>query len=143
MPKGSQTSRQTYAYAASGAVLGAILRYLLSTVWPTPPAFPAPPGFPTGGVVIQSVIVAVSLFVAGFVFTASRKSHLRVFTLGVCAGAASLSQYAVTGVSTVAAAGLLLLILAPICGVAGLAAGMMLSLAIDRRTSAVDDAVAE
>jgi hypothetical protein len=66
-----------------------------------------------------------------------------VFTVGVCAGAASLSQYAVIGVSMAAAAGLLLLILAPICGLVGLTAGIFVALAFRGRTSAVDDAVAE
>jgi CrcB protein len=75
-----------------------------------------------------SVTVGVSLFLAGFAFTALRKSNLRTFTLGICAGAASLSQYAVIGVSTVAAAGLLVLIIAPVCGLVGLSAGIFLAL---------------
>jgi hypothetical protein len=93
--------------------------------------------------VFQSLTVGVSLFVAGLLVTALRKSHLRVFTVGVCVGAASLSQYAAIGVSTVAAAGLLLLILAPICGLVGLTAGVFVALAFHRRTSPVDDALAE
>ena len=92
---------------------------------------------------VGSVTVGVSLFVAGFVFTAVPRGHLRVLILGVCAGAASLSQYAVIGVSTVAGAGLLLLILAPTCGLVGLAAGVFAGLAVLKRASAVDAAVAE
>jgi CrcB protein len=133
-----------YVYAAaSGAVVGAVLRYGLSKAWPVPPAYPAPPGFPTGGVVSMSVTVAVCLFVAGFALTALRTSKVRAFTLGVCAGAASLSQYAVVGISSVAAAGLLVLILAPICGLIGLAAGMFAALLFRARTSATEESVAE
>ena len=75
--------------------------------------------------------------------TAVPRGHLRVFVLGVCAGAASLSQYAVIGVSTVAGAGLLLLVLAPTCGLVGLTAGVFAGLAVLKRASAVDAAVAE
>ncbi|MEO3761517.1 hypothetical protein ABGB19_24965 [Mycobacterium sp. B14F4] len=130
MPKGSQLSRQTFACAASGIILGAVLRYALHTVWPAPPAFPSPAAFPVGGVVMLAVTVGLSLFVAGFAFTAWQPSNLRTFTLGVCAGAASLSQYAVIGISTVAAAGLLVLITAPICGLAGLSAGVYSALLV-------------
>jgi CrcB protein len=93
--------------------------------------------------VVSSLAVGISLFAAGFILTAGQTSHIRVFALGLCAGAASLSQYAVIGVSTVAAAGLLLLILAPLCGLAGSAAGMLLALTIRGKAAAVDDAVAE
>jgi fluoride exporter len=129
--------------AVSGVVLGAVLRYGLSTLWPIPPAYPAPPGFPTGGVASTSVTAGVCLFVAGFAFTALRTSNLRAFTLGVCAGAASLSQYAVIGISSVAAAGLLVLIFAPVCGLVGVAAGMFVALLFRARTSATDESVAE
>ena len=88
---------------------------------------------------VQSLTVGICLFVAGFVFTAVRKGQVRVFAVGVCAGAASLSQYAVIGVSTVAAAGLLLLVLAPICGLAGSAAGMFVALALRGDAPAVDE----
>jgi fluoride ion exporter CrcB/FEX len=130
-------------YAASGAVLGAVLRYLLNKAWPTPLAFPPPPHFPTGGVAVVSFTVGASLFVIGFVFTAVRHSNVRAFTVGFCAGVASLSQSVIIGVTTVAAAGLVLLILAPICGLIGVSAGAFLALAFRARTSAVDDAVAE
>jgi hypothetical protein len=93
--------------------------------------------------VVQSLTVGISLFAAGFLLTTMQASQLRAFLLGMCAGAASLSQYSVVGISTVAAAGLLLLILAPVCGLAGSAAGTFLALAIRRRAGVIDDAAAE
>ena len=76
-------------------------------------------------------------------FTAFGKSNVRAFTVGACAGAASLSQYAAIVVSTVAAAGLVLLVLTPLCGLLGLTAGVFLALALRARTTAGGDAVAE
>ena len=90
-----------------------------------------------------ALTVGVAFLLAGFAFTAVRSSRLRAFMVGVCAGAASLSQYAVIGVSTVAGAGVLLLILTPACGLVGLSAGVFLALAFRSRTSAVESAAAE
>jgi hypothetical protein len=121
-------------------VLGAIVRYLLSQIWPTPPAFPAPPSFPAGGIAFQSLTVGFSLFIAGFVLTAVPQSNIRTFALGICVGVASLSQFAVIGVSTVASAGLVLLILAPLCGLVGFTAGLFVALAFRGQPSGTDDA---
>lgn len=73
------------------------------------------------------------MFVAGFTFTALREGNLRAFILGSCAGAASLSQYAAIGISTQAAAGLVVLVLVPVCGLVGACAGMFAALAFRSR----------
>jgi hypothetical protein len=117
-------------YAIAGAVLGAIVRHLVGGIWVLPPAFPAPQHFPAGGVLATCVLIGVAMFVAGMVFTARSHSPARVFIIGVCVGAASLSQYAVLGVSSVAAAGLILLVLAPVAAMAGVTAGIFTALAL-------------
>ena len=91
----------------------------------------------------MSLTVGVSLFVAGLALTTVRRRNIRAFTVGVCAGAASLSHYAVIGISTIAGAGLLLLILAPICGLIGLTAGILLGAYVAGTKFAVDEPATE
>lgn len=123
-------------------MLGAVVRYLLGVAWPIPLAYPPPSGFPLG-IVVVCLTAGVSLFVAGLTFIAVSNDQFRAFTLGLCAGVASLGQLVTIGVTTAATAGLVLLVLGPLCALIGLSAGVFLALSVRARTSPTDGAVTE
>jgi hypothetical protein len=87
--------------------------------------------------------VGMAFLVLGFVLVAVARSHVRTFIIGVCAGSASLSQFAVTGISTTAASGLLFIIAIPLSGLIGLTVGLFLALAVQtRKADSCDDLAA-
>jgi hypothetical protein len=141
--KVSPISGKAFVYAASGAWIGAIVRYLVANAWPSPSAFRPHTGFPIGAVLSISVTVGATLFVAGFTLAVVRGRNVRAFIIGLCTGAASIVDYSVIGVSSPAAMGLLLLIIAPTCGLVGLAAGTFLALALKVPNSAAEERASE
>jgi hypothetical protein len=119
-----------------------VIRYLLSEAWPIPLAYPSPPGFPTG-VIVVSFTAGAALFVAGFSLIAVKNDKVRAFIVGISVGAASLGQFATVAVTAAATTGLFLIILAPICALLGVGAGVIFALSLPARTTAVDGAIPE
>ena len=92
------TDRQPAVYLITGAAGGALIRYAVYEIWPGPIAV----------LVSTAVVITASAWAVGLILGLG-KGRAQAFGLGVAGGAASLSTYAVLGVTGKALPGALFL----------------------------------
>lgn len=106
----------------AGGAVGALIRYAAAQAWPQPPQM----------LISTTVTVGLAFAVAGFLMTRAATSVLPGFVLGVCAGAASLSAWAVLTVSQPPLLSIAFLTLTPAAAIGGLALGLLTARVVAR-----------
>ncbi|WNG88975.1 chromosome condensation protein CrcB [Mycobacterium sp. ITM-2016-00317] len=120
---GRHRSSQPHLWAVvAGGAVGALIRYAAAQAWPEPPQM----------LISTTVTVALAFAIAGFLMTRAATSALPGFVLGVCAGAASLSAWAVLTVSQPPVLSIAFLTLTPAAAIGGLALGLLTARAVTR-----------
>ncbi|WP_460356837.1 chromosome condensation protein CrcB [Mycobacterium sp. ZZG] len=105
-----------------GGAVGALIRYAAADTWPQPHQL----------LVSTTLTVGVAFTVATFVVARGATGPVLSFVLGVCAGAASLSAYAVLTVSQPALLSIAFLTLTPAAALGGLLLGLLATRAVTR-----------
>ena len=106
----------------AGGAVGALIRFAAAQAWPQPPQM----------LISTTVTVALAFAVAGFLMTRSATSVLPGFLLGVCAGVASLSAWAVLTISQPPLLSIAFLTLTPSAAIGGLALGLLAARVVAR-----------
>jgi CrcB protein len=108
------------AGAAAGGAVGAVVRYAMTSVWPSPHQV----------LFTTALTAAVAFAVAGAVLAATVSRLVHVTVLSICGAAASLSAFAVTTVGQTLWLAASFLVLTPLSALLGLMAGLRLGRAL-------------
>jgi hypothetical protein len=121
----NRTATETAALAA-GAVCGALVRFVTLTWWPAE----------TAVVATTLILTSLGLLVWGLVSTVERLRPIRTAVSGFAGAAASVGILATIAISSTPLWCLAYIVAVPLCAVAGLAAGILLGTAAERRGDA-------
>lgn len=102
--------------------MGALIRFAAAQAWPQPPHM----------LISTTVTVGLAFAIAGFLMARAATSALSGFVLGICAGTASLSAWAVLTVSQPPLLSIAFLTLTPAAAIGGLALGLLTVRAVTR-----------
>lgn len=99
-----------------GAAAGAVVRHLVIQIWDTPAHL----------LLITLIVMTISGFAMGSVLTWPVRQQFRSLTWGAAGTAASLSGYSALAIDQPALSALTMLLLAPVCALAGVCGGAVL-----------------
>lgn len=101
-----------------GAVAGVVVRHLAIQIWDAPAHL----------LLITLIVMTISGFAMGAVLTWPVRQQFQSFTWGAAGAAASLSGYNALAIDQPALSAITMLLLAPVCALAGLCGGAVLGL---------------
>lgn len=102
----------------AGAIAGAVVRHLVIHIWDTPAHL----------LLLTLIVMTISGLAMGAVLTWPVHQQFRSLTCGAAGAAASLSGYSALAIDQPALSALTMLLLAPVCALAGLCGGAVLGL---------------
>ena len=122
MPANNRRSVLKTACVIAGCVLGAVIRYLMKSLWSSIPLL-----------LLTTTIVAVVLgfVVVGLVLASSAGPNVRAFLVGMSGTIASISAYVGIGVSQPSWIAVAFLILTPVAVLIGLVGGGLLGVRVN------------
>jgi fluoride ion exporter CrcB/FEX len=116
-----RSQAQPWALVVGGA-LGALIRFALAQAWPQPKQM----------LISTIVTVGLAFLLATYLMAVGVTSALHSVAVGVCAGAASLSAYAVLTVSQPPRLSIAFLTLTPAAAIGGLLCGLVAARVVAR-----------
>jgi fluoride exporter len=132
MARRTSASMLEVASVVAGGAVGAVLRYVMSTTWPSPHQ-----------VLLATVLTAATAFlIVGFLLGASDSRVARALVATTCGAAASLSAYSIIGVGQTPWLAAAFLLLTPAAALAALVVGLLLARTVRARTGTSDEVTA-